>query len=1275
MQTLQQLTQSHLCVVVLDQDTHNPIARMPIYAEVSILSEAPRYQLTDQNLGQTGTSNTFFRDPVLGPLLRSTIVQLIDETVFRQLGDGRERFLSTIIAALNDAKGLKGQPESEIRSLVETSVLQAMKLLNIPRSEPQSNAFVSAFPLGFLATDHAGYASFDLTRVPKALLGTTSGAYGAGVHYAFFLYPMGKEGARYDALEQRRFTHDAVFAKLAIEQPVFTPDLKILNLPSMQKPSLVDWYFSPGSFAAHPSFLVGADGCENLLPAQLALQEFNFKQVVRLKDTPQEISLPAGYRFGYVDDYRASWYSLGHALGEIQYSLPLAPGESVKLAVIDWSWDSTTQRTEDTKLTEQLLHETHRDRTITETVKAALQEWQRGGSVMGGVAGSYKGANFGISAALGGAYTTSSGSRDLAAENVQKLNDSFAQASSSQRELYSTVVIQARQEEKESIQTRTFTNYNHGHTLTILYYEVLRHFKVVVEWIRRRPVVLMQFARIGTFTFDDILKYRFLFENNLLDQGVKPGFDVLEHLANVRNDRLARGLSATNDITFPVPAAENDLVFDLFEFGILTTVALDNDSGVILRLSAVMAGGDFIDLGVEGIPHDHNFNINASHFRNNGEISWFIAYPDRPVRYGELLGFAINTEKHIWTMSELGINAFFGRNKLVLRALADLKPLVDGGGDHHLTFGAPRAGSDRDDAGNNTITDIRLPAPPAPAPPPILSPEHSLSADENYAIKKLRDHINQFSNYYNRLILLNRDPNDIAIEFESTTWSGGEYLIDHAEPYPLEIFGDYIAYPFTDPIDQAQLLITDQADTMAEKLITLPTRGVFAEGKLGHCNISEEIDNTRFWKWEEHPIPVQAPDINPVTPVTPQPQPTAIAPTPFPTSLVNIVNPTAAPDPVGLAAALKVLGTPNIFRDMSGIQEVSQLLQKLSGNATGPANSGGTSGGGSTSGGQTSGVSNTGGSLNSNASGVARPDPNTQHDQLQVLRNAQQQGDITQAQKNQLAQNYLQSAVVPYENVASYSGLMPTPKIALGDWDYLINFRPPTSVQSSLAARISNGNLMAAHRIEDGYGPVNLDYYPISISKLPTIPTITGRAATAEELLNHMRLNFTTFLDPTVATFGPEEAVDDTLWKSSSPLNAVMLFKMILQISSVALNPDDGAVVTAEYNPDHWIFSTVYTGNDAGHPVSGNRQFGFLQENGGYTFYTRGADRLTNPLDYIIAPLAFNRADALWKGLQQRIISFVNSNGGSASLALSISERWDWDAVKNLSYAPLTAWA
>lgn len=142
---------------------------------------------------------------------------------------------------------------------------------------------------------------------------------------------------------------------------------------SLQNPGLTDWRLSPASFAASPKTLLGENGCEELVPSNLALQEFVLRQLVRLADGPAA-GIPSAYKRAYVDEYKVSWYSLGHSLGEILYSLPLAPGETVKLAVIDWSWDSLTQRAEQTKLTEEVLHQTHRDRTITETVKAGLKE-------------------------------------------------------------------------------------------------------------------------------------------------------------------------------------------------------------------------------------------------------------------------------------------------------------------------------------------------------------------------------------------------------------------------------------------------------------------------------------------------------------------------------------------------------------------------------------------------------------------------------------------------------------------------------------------------------------------------------------------------------------------------------------------------------------------------------------------------------------------------------------------------------------------------------------
>lgn len=46
---------------------------------------------------------------------------------------------------------------------------------------------------------------------------------------------------------------------------------------------------------------------------------------------------------------------VGHSLGQVVYSLPLAPCESVNIAVIDWSLQDTTVRTDDRRATETLF--------------------------------------------------------------------------------------------------------------------------------------------------------------------------------------------------------------------------------------------------------------------------------------------------------------------------------------------------------------------------------------------------------------------------------------------------------------------------------------------------------------------------------------------------------------------------------------------------------------------------------------------------------------------------------------------------------------------------------------------------------------------------------------------------------------------------------------------------------------------------------------------------------------------------------------------------------
>ncbi|QIG46302.1 hypothetical protein G5V57_00115 [Nordella sp. HKS 07] len=99
--------------------------------------------------------------------------------------------------------------------------------------------------------------------------------------------------------------------------------------------------------------------------------------------------------------------------------------------------------------------------------------------------------------------------------------------------------------------------------------------------------------------------------------------------------------------------------------------------------------------------------------------------------------------------------------------------------------------------------------------------------------------------------------------------------------------------------------------------ISLPTRGVFAEAVMGDCNACEEIDDTRFWRWDEAPIDEPPPlDVNALA--SRRSEPAYGAATPFPTPIIGMQTPQAAPDPAGVKAALDALARSS-FTDITGL--------------------------------------------------------------------------------------------------------------------------------------------------------------------------------------------------------------------------------------------------------------------------------------------------------------------------------------------------------------------
>jgi hypothetical protein len=726
------------------------------------------------------------------------------------------------------------------------------------------------------------------------------------------------------------------------------------RLPSIQSPDICDYRVSPFSFVTPSALKVGNDCCEILLPSSLPIQQYRFFKVVvrrgdarpaaeidvtarvevRVSDPLQSLDLAPVVKFGEVLEFRQDWYSLGHSLGEIKYSLPLAPGESTQLAVIDWSRDDLASRTDKLRATEFLDHDSRRDRAIEETVEAALREEQGGNSHMGSTAGT-GGGTWGVPGvwgagvtgnhAFGGGISYSYGNRDVEGESLQDLHDRVRQASTSVRSLNSTVIVQASQAEKSTLQTRRVANHNHCHALTIQYYEVLRHYRITTKFSARREAVLIPFALLPPFTEALALRFRTVLEQALLDPLLKPCFEALVrlHLApSVYDAAKPPEPSGTTVNTKPVPDFEDQM-----------TLMGSEGTGKPLKIPNLKIG-DTIKITAEGRIAMSGGNGPGSAGVGPGGFS-------EPGAGGNFQYLAEPLVLRKFSLIyKIGYTGSWqqGSEKFELKATAD--------GDLTIVFGVnnlPNGFFDFGPAGFNTWTiSFKYPLRTDDAPTPTDLSKVDAASDAGAPFRKSADelcearllaHLNANRGFYSSAVWVLMDAVERRLYVEAALQSRPD-ILDGMDDRPIAVSGNSVAFPYTSPSSTSRKPGAAVEDI--EDIVTLPTRGLFAEAQLGHCNSCEKRDVTRMWDWTEMTAETP-PEIGGVAP-GPKGQLPTLTPGQLPANVIQITQPQAAPDPTALANALGVLKTPDIFRDMAGLDEVSRLLGELA-KASGDANS------------------------------------------------------------------------------------------------------------------------------------------------------------------------------------------------------------------------------------------------------------------------------------------------------------------------------------------------
>ena len=825
------------------------------------------------------------------------------------------------------------------------------------RFDPASG--MAQLPVGTLCSDGAGYVSYDLKQIrldhlPIVGLLITAPRFGlldydplvasgaiSPPDRKLSTIPRDAPGLTPSASTRARIPFGelpCLVFPIYVDRPVQeqAPDCGASVFPAVQSADVCDYKASPFSFVTPVALRLGNDCCESLTPGSLPVQEYRFNRIVvqqqetaangyntmvpgveEVKITDSVSTLPPVIKFGRVLEYRQNWYSLGHSLGEIKYSLPLAPGESTQLAVIEWSRQDAASRTDNVRATEFLDHDSRRDRAIEDSVDAALREEQGGNSHMGSTSGTatipMEYFTMTGNHAFGGGISYSYGNRDVEGDSLQTIHDRVRQATASVRSLTSTVIVQASQSEQNNVQTRRVANHNHCHALTIQYYEVLRSYLLQTRFSDAQDAVLIPFSPF-IFTPEVAIRFRTLVERSLLDPALASCYDALIRLLPV-NAAIYEvpdlpAVVASSGPPQPTMADKQIKVSGTSEKGVESRVTVQKNDKVRVSaqgrvpVSQTSGGYGSAGFGPEGDgPTDNRFNFLAQDLD-----AYSLVY--RIGVTGEWHQGASNFEFVADSDGELifNINDAIGY-------FADNRPGFWTVGIHYPSH----------------LEGEKTPVNPEPDSGTGKKATYS-KAEDILCSSRLILHLNGNQGYYNGAIWMLLNSVERRLYLEKALQSRPD-ILDGIDDRPLAVSGNYVAFRYT---GGPSVPSGFAPPAVREDVVTLPTRGLFAEAQIGHCNSCEKRDATRMWNWSEMP----AEDQLELTGLSPGPkgQAPSLTPSQLPTNVITITQPQAAPDPTGLAEAFGVLKTPGIFRDMAGLQEVSKLLGEMV-TAAGDANS------------------------------------------------------------------------------------------------------------------------------------------------------------------------------------------------------------------------------------------------------------------------------------------------------------------------------------------------
>jgi hypothetical protein len=731
-------------------------------------------------------------------------------------------------------------------------------------------------------------------------------------------------------------------------------------------------------------------------------------------------------RTGHVLRYEQSWTPVALTLGNLLHSLALAPGESTRIAMVDWSRRQGVSTVEDVSQLESLSHTIAQARSINEVTRAVAREAQSGfsemnanstvsnsgfagyglqnaetamnaamggagaggsaGAVGGGIAGAGIGAVIGgmvgggstwgtmsipglivgglagagigagagglVGATAGGAAgflgtadfgsssgsgsnslldvvttTASNGTRDVAAETLQNIQDRTHQHSSSARSRRASIVQEISQSETERLSTRVVTNYNHMHALTIQYFEVVQLYAVQTRLVGRQRCLYVPIEPVRAWSVELVR----LLRPQILAAALTP--ELVHALLSTERSVLLQSPTAAIAHAQPrPPSAQQALqrarrMLDSF-------VAADPWNG--WRLPGHLRV-TWLNLGnmADG-PESGLVKQFVIHLHTGGTIESHAEFETAP---GKLrLRDISHIELKIWPQDPA--------RKLV----EELDDRLEKLGFATLTCrsGDPHDWHDDDD------TTLHVPLVYARTPAMVDASGTLrvtlLTLNRAAAMATVIEHLNENSQHYTSRVLRSRR-NPLLPRLLAAHTFRGEPLLSLVDQDPVAVTGNDLVFmlrreptaaavptnpgrPGTTPVDPGRTVpvpvsvrdgLPELGELRASEIVPVGTGGVFAEAIQGRANAAERLDIGRFWNWHESPIPIVAPEIAPLQAGS-RAMGADVRPGGLDAAAVTTLLPAGLPAPQGMTSVLAAVSA-DLFRDMSGIAQTAQLAQ------------------------------------------------------------------------------------------------------------------------------------------------------------------------------------------------------------------------------------------------------------------------------------------------------------------------------------------------------------